>query len=113
MGKAVRAASASRERDFRGQVIDLARLMGWRVAHFRPALRQSGKWSTPVQADGAGFPDLVLVRPPRIIFAELKVARRKPTPQQQAWLQDLAECPVEVYLWRPSDWEVIVDTLKR
>lgn len=43
------------ERQWQAQVIELARILGWRVAHFRPALTKHG-WRTPVQADGAGFP---------------------------------------------------------
>jgi hypothetical protein len=49
------------EREFQRQVIDLARLLGWRCAHFRPGRTARG-WRTPVQADGAGFPDLQPVR---------------------------------------------------
>jgi hypothetical protein len=44
------------EAAFTDAVIELARLGGWRVAHFRPARTASG-WRTPVQGDGAGFPD--------------------------------------------------------
>ena len=58
------------EADLQQAVIECARTLGWMVAHFRPALRQSGRWSTPVQADGKGFPDLVLARAGRVIFAE-------------------------------------------
>jgi hypothetical protein len=47
---------------------------GWRAAHFRPARTAKG-WRTPVAADGAGFPDLVLVRRTRIVAAELKSGR--------------------------------------
>jgi len=61
------------EREFQQAVVQLARLMGWRVHHTRPALTQRGRWLTPIQGD-AGFPDLVLCRPPRLILAELKRA---------------------------------------
>jgi hypothetical protein len=49
------------EASFLEQIIDLAHLFGWRVAHFRAARTFSG-WRTPVQGDGKGFPDLVLCR---------------------------------------------------
>ena len=102
-----------RERDFQRAVIDLARLMGWRVHHTRPALTRRGRWLTPIQGD-AGFPDLVLVRAGRVIFAELKCNGVRPTPQQQAWLDALASCAgVECYLWTPADWKTIIDTLRR
>jgi len=100
------------EEAFLGQVIDLAHLYGWRVAHFRPARTKYG-WRTAVAGDGAGFPDCVLVRPPRLIFAELKSENGKVQPKQQEWLDILAQCPgAEVYLWRPSDFEQIVDILR-
>ena len=100
-----------RERDFQRAVIDLARLMGWRVHHTRPALTRRGRWLTPIQGD-AGFPDLVLVRAGRVIFAELKCNGVRPTPQQQAWLDALASCAgVECYLWTPADWETVVRML--
>jgi len=99
------------ERDFQRAVVELARLMGWRVHHTRPALTQCGRWLTPIQGD-AGFPDLVLCRPPRLILAELKRVGGKPTAEQQAWLETLASCAgVECYLWTPNDWDAIVRML--
>ena len=59
------------EDDWQRQVVDLARLRGWRVAHFRPARTERG-WRTPVEADGAGFPDLLLVRGAQLLAVELK-----------------------------------------
>jgi hypothetical protein len=34
------------EREFTSQVLCLAKLCGWRRAHFRPAMTQSGNWVT-------------------------------------------------------------------
>ena len=99
------------EREFQRAVVELARLMGWRVQHTRPALTQRGRWLTPIQGD-AGFPDLVLCRPPRLIVAELKRVGGKPTAEQQAWLEALQACAgVECYLWTPADWDVVARTL--
>jgi len=44
-----------------------------------------------------------------LVFAELKVARAKPTPAQTRWLARLgvvaeAGDGVDVYVWRPEDW---------
>ena len=59
-----------------------------------------------------GFPDLLLCRPPRVVFAELKSERGRLTPHQEHWLDLLRRCPgIEVYLWRPSDFDRIVKTL--
>ena len=102
-----------REKDFQRAVIDLARLTGWRVHHTRPALTREGRWLTPIQGD-AGFPDLVLCRGGRVIFAELKCNGARPTPAQRGWLEALQACAgVECYLWTPDDWDAIIDALQR
>jgi hypothetical protein len=99
------------EQSFQAVVVDVARLAGWRVAHFRAARTAKG-WRTPVTADGAGWPDLVLVRPPRIIFAELKSESGQLRDRQCEWLDVLRLLPeVEVYVWRPSDWDELVEIL--
>ncbi len=101
------------EAQFQEQVIDYAHLMHWRVAHFRAGMTKSGNWVTPVSADGAGFPDLVMVRRGRLIFAELKSERGRLSPNQEPWIDDLtAFGPAEVYLWKPSMWSGIVEVLK-
>jgi hypothetical protein len=80
------------EKQFLQAVRELATLLGWRYYHTWNSLHSP-----------AGFPDLVLVRPPRVLFVELKVRGRKPTPAQQEWLSLLQQCPqVEVYLWTPE-----------
>jgi hypothetical protein len=100
------------EKEFMGQVLDLARMFGWRVAHFRPALTSRG-WRTPVQADGAGFPDLLMARGSRLVAAELKREKGSATtPDQDAWLAALAAAGCEAFLWRPSDFDLIVATLR-
>lgn len=101
------------EIDFQEAVIDTAHAYGWIVAHFRPA-RTSEGWRTPVSADGAGFPDLVLVKDGQpIVFAELKSEKGKITEQQQTWINLIAVCDGNVYIWRPSDWDEIQAVLSR
>jgi hypothetical protein len=106
------------EDDFGDQVIKLAQLCGWLVAHFRPAKTNKG-WRTPVSADGAGFPDLVLVHAGHglIIFAELKSMTGEVSDEQLAWLIDLdrishGSSNLGVYVWTPADWPEIERTLK-
>lgn len=99
------------EAEFLAQVIDLARLLGWRTAHFRPAWTGRG-WRTPVQGDGAGFPDLLLVRRDRIVAAELKRETARPTPEQLAWLMALADAGVETHAWRPSNFDALAEALR-
>lgn len=54
-----------------------------------------------------GFPDLVLIRPPKIIVAELKVGNKKPTAEQNLWLNLFEEAGVPAYVWTPDDFEEI------
>lgn len=101
------------EADWSKRVLDAAKLFGWRIAHFRPAQTSKG-WRTPVQGDGRGWPDLVLLRPPRLILAELKSDSGRVSLDQSNWIAQLAEVPgIEVYIWRPSDWEDVYTTLAK
>jgi hypothetical protein len=105
-----RAANASlSERDLLDGVLELGRLYRWRVAHFRPARTARG-WRTPVEADGAGFPDVVLVRE-RVLFIELKAERGRPSPQQVEWLRALLGAGAEVYVVRPRNLYVVAAVL--
>jgi hypothetical protein len=91
-----------RERDFLQAVRRLARLLRWMEYHTWRSLK-----STP------GFPDVVLVRPPRLVVAELKVGKRKPTEAQRDWMEALGSCPpVEAYYWWPEDWDEIIEVLR-
>jgi len=90
------------ERDLQDQIIQLARLLRWRVAHFRPAMTAQG-WRTPVQADGKGFPDLILLRGSRIVVVEVKRQLGTIDPDQELWLDAFRGVGAEVHVWRPSD----------
>ena len=99
------------EAEFMAQVIDLATVLGWYTAHFRPALTSRG-WRTPVQGVlGKGFPDLVLVRD-RVIFAELKRDGANLTPEQELVLDQLVIAGAEVRVWRPADFDRITEILR-
>jgi VRR-NUC domain len=92
------------ERDFSRKVIKQARDAGWIVAHFHRNMSPKGAWSTPVAADGKGFPDLVLVRE-RVMFVELKAKGKYPSPEQRQWIERLVGAGAEVHVWHPRDWE--------
>ena len=98
------------ELDLARQIRDLARQFGWLHVHFRPAKTAHG-WRTPVSGD-YGFPDVVLARDGRVIFAELKRDGQKARPEQLAWLEQLGGGACEAYLWTPSDFEQIVELLR-
>lgn len=84
-------------------VIELAHVLKWRCAHFRPAMNARGEWRTPVAADGKGFVDLVLVRD-RVLYRELKSARGTLSVEQQDWLHALKLAGADVDVWRPAQW---------
>lgn len=88
-------------------VIEMAHRFKWRVAHFRPVRiqRRDGSvyYQTPVQADGAGFPDLVLVRD-RVLWVELKSEEGRLSVEQQDWMFALGAADQERHIWRPVHW---------
>jgi hypothetical protein len=98
------------ERQFLRDVLTLARSLGWTAAHFRPARTEHG-WRTPVEADGAGFPDLVLVRD-RVVFLELKTERGKLSDQQKEWLRALDAAGAEAYVVRPRHLGLLSSVLR-
>ncbi len=101
------------EAQFQRNVVEWAKVYGWQVHGERPGRYSDGRWATMVQGV-AGFPDLILVRPPRLVIAELKVAKNKPTLLQNVWLELLALVPgVEVHVWRPEQWSTILATLSK
>jgi hypothetical protein len=98
------------EKELRASIVRAAREFGWRV-YFT--------WSS--MHSPAGFPDLCMVRPPRLIFAELKAEKGKLSDDQEAWLADLRALShpglamgssgepllnaIQVFIWRPADLE--------
>jgi hypothetical protein len=99
------------EAEFTATVIKMAQLLGWKAAHFRPARTKSG-WVTPVQGDGKGFPDLVLIKPHhRLVVAELKVGKNQTRPEQKTWIYNFMSVNVSTFVWTPDDWEQIEKVL--
>ncbi len=101
--KMLRLVRYMRESDLQKCVLGLAHLLGWRVAHFRPAQTKKG-WRTPVEADGAGFPDLVLTKEDRILFRELKSKNGQLSDAQVKWQLALHNAGMDSCVWRPKDW---------
>lgn len=96
------------EAEFTNTVIELAKWMGWRVAHFRPARMQSGRWATPMQGH-VGYPDLTLARRGVVLFAELKTDNGRLGNGQAEWAQELGD---QYRLWRPKDMRRIREELR-
>ena len=85
-------------------IIDLATRLGWRHYHTYDSRRSD-----------TGFPDLVLARDTRLVFAELKTDAATPTRAQSQWIEALDTAGAEAYVLRPADWHSgrIEDALKQ
>ena len=90
------------ESQLREQIRDLCKVIGWKF-YFTYNSMHSPK----------GMTDLILCRPPRVIFAELKREKTDLKPDQELWRDELKQCPgIEWYLWKPSMIEQITDILR-
>ena len=82
-------------------MIELATYYQWN--HFHPfEMRRSDP----------GWPDLTLVRPPELLFAELKADTGRLTDAQRLWIGWLLSCGQEVHVWRPRDFDAIHERLR-
>ena len=89
------------EKQWQATVVEQCELSGWLWYHTYDSRR-----SPP------GFPDLVMVKKGRIIFAELKVGKNKVGKAQQEWVDLLkVNKGVEVYVWRPEDLQEVINIL--
>ena len=99
------------EAEFQKMVLALAKLHGWKSAHFRPGMNARGKWQTAVAGDGVGFVDLVLVKERgdnrRILYAELKTDTGRIRPEQREWIEAINAAGGTAVVWRPRDWDQI------
>ena len=102
--KAVSQLPKASEKKYRDSIRSQARTYGW--------LEYTTQYS---YRSPAGFPDLCLCHPVqhRLVFAELKLDGKEPTPEQREWLQALAEVPGnEVYLWHlPSEMGEVAEVI--
>jgi len=81
-------------------VTDLATACGWQWYHTHDSRRSP-----------AGFPDLVLARPGRLLFVELKTERGRVSHAQRVWEYALRQAGAEWVVWRPRHWRYVVATL--
>jgi len=103
--------AAVREADFAVQIEHLLDLFGWMWTHFEPAVRQSGRWATPLRGD-KGLPDYVAVRRGRLLFIEIKGTGGRLTLGQSAWLEQLRHAGAETFVWWPDDVLVAKEILR-
>jgi hypothetical protein len=103
-----RLPGADSEKAVERIVRDAAEMFGWERYHTHRS-----------DFSPAGFPDETLVRPPRVVFAELKSTsawRSKGqglSLEQLKWRTLLEACPgVEYHLWAPCHAEEIAKVLR-
>lgn len=107
-----------KEAPWQAQVIELAVRYGWWWWH-APDNRPAGRGrARHVQRTVPGFPDLVLIRGPELLFVELKGTSTRVTDAQHAVISMLAVVEawnphVEVHVWRPDDWDRALARLSR
>jgi VRR-NUC domain len=106
------------EDNFRGTVVEAARRSGWSVftipdwmyrAAFRAWKQTGDRWGR--EWPDRGFPDLVLLRVPRLVFVELKGSGGRLSENQKEWIEGLRECGQDVRVWWPKDWDEIEELL--
>lgn len=89
------------EAHYQGRIVHAAKLLGYRAYHTYDSYR-----SAP------GFPDLVLAKPGRLIFVEVKTESGVVEPDQHWWINVLRSSGQEVYVWKPSDWPRVFRVLQ-
>ncbi len=89
------------EKEYMATIQQAAELYGWAQYHTYDSRRSI-----------AGFPDLVLVKPPKVLFLEVKRENGRLSVAQADWLAALWGCDeVEAAVVRPSDWQQVVEWL--
>ncbi len=93
----------TKEKEWQKRVEDVLRQYGWLVFH---TLRSKG--STP------GYPDICAVKGERLLYAELKTEKGRLSEAQNEWMDALARVPcAEVYIWRPSQFDEVLEVAGR
>ncbi len=100
---------------FQTDVIKIARDLGYEVYHHTTAgtrCRKCGEYSNRGRiVTSKGFPDLVLIRPDRLIYAELKSRTGKQAPEQKHWQALLEANGAEYHLWKPENLDELIEEL--
>lgn len=92
------------ERDWQRRVVQAARDLGWWVYHTHDSRHSP-----------AGLPDLLMIRGSALLWVELKrqTGRYAVLSQDQAAVRNrLLAAGQRWYLWRPSDWDTVLEVLR-
>ena len=91
------------EKKYQAMVLKTARELGWLVYHTYDSRRSQ-----------EGFPDLVMVKPPHVLFVELKSADGERDVDQLEWGDNLERCDqVEYRENKPAQWDELVELLQQ
>jgi len=126
------AAIRLSERLYQSRIVQYAIMAGWDVWHDSATNAATScfvcaranlpsrygcptcKRPSKIVRNPPGKLDLELLRPPRIIFAEIKAEGGRLSGEQATRIARLKACPgVEVYTWWPRDWPDVVRILAR
>lgn len=92
--------------EWQDQVVDLARILGWKHLHVRKSIGKGRKWTTTTNR--VGWPDLFLWHPRHgFVAIELKVGRDKATPEQLEVLGELVTAGAVVAVAYPEDLDSV------
>lgn len=98
----IEGGTTAKESELEKWVEQLATHCGWLWYHNADSRRSP-----------SGLPDLILLKPPQLLFIELKKLGRGRTlsAEQSAWIAGLTECGVEARVWTPAEIPEIWSTL--
>lgn len=88
------------EKQFEAQLVELAEFCGWE--HYHPWLSIHSP---------TGWPDEAFLKPPELVFVEVKSEKGKLTAAQEHFIGLLRACGQRVYVWRPSDIDTAIEVL--
>jgi hypothetical protein len=101
-----------KERDWQKQVEEMLRWYGWWFMHVPPNVVVCPHCRTRIyRGIKRGFPDILAIKPPHILWIELKTERGWLDPDQQRVHEMLRACGQTVRRARPRDREALLNLI--
>lgn len=101
--------SGTTEAEFQKAVMKLFRARKWRVHHSAARPARQGRYIT---SGSPGFPDIVAIRPPDLLFLELKNVgaskARKDAEEQRVWIGGLQACGAAAFVVDQGAWPMLI-----
>src|SRR5437762_1447114 len=83
-----------------------------KVAQALEETAKAGKLDKLLVMGHQGFPDIVAVRPPRLLFVELKGAKGRVSEEQLAWMDALNGCYQNAWIIRPDNLDRFLENIR-